>query len=426
MSMKTKSGRAAAGAAALAAATALVISGCASGPDRAADPPAESPSAGGVPFGASIDEYRAAFAGLEPIALTVQIDGPPGGIAGVGRAAYFEALEEWSDGRLDVEIFYATAIAGPTEVDDALADGRLDMVNILPTYQPDVLAENAAVSELGFAGPGGLTGALVWSAWMTEVVYADPAYAQEYEDLGVKMLLPNVPQWATFSQPLMCAGAPRQSLDEIAGAQVAASGAAKSAQVAGLGATPVSIPWLEQYEALERGVANCSASSISAAASGLYEVAPHMTLDTEVTFAAGGPVMAISLDTWESLPLVAQQLVFDRLDVLIHEELLAGIRNVQEVVDAAAALGGELVPYADDARAAFQATDLRLLDAFRADGVDVDAVVAAAEKWERIVGELGYGFGDDLRAVLAEAREVDSAAYIDRLFQEVLLAHRPE
>jgi len=408
-------------AASLATGAALALGGC-----SASQAPEDAGS--GVAFGASMEEYQAAFADIDPIHLVAQVDGAEGWLANVGRVAYLESLGEWSDGKLDIEIVYGSAIAGATDSDDALADGRMDIANAQLSYEPDIYPINNRLTDASFIGPGGLAGTLVSTAWMTEMIYSDPAYLEEVEAEGMMMLLPQHPMWATFVTPIACAGdEPRDDSASLSGAIVAATGTTKTAQVEALGATPASVGWLDQYEALQRGSIDCTASSMSALFSGLTEIVPQLVVDPEVRLGSGNPTLAVGLDVWESLPLVAQQLMFDRLDVYLATEITAGIDIVREVVQAAQEHGGTVVPLASDARSALRAANDELLEEQAERGADVDSFIDAADRWTGIVDDLGYDSDDDLIQFLAdhETKDIDPQPYIDELFERVLLEHRP-
>ncbi len=105
----------------LVAASALLLAGC-----------AESSSGGsgangggeGVAFGATMEEYKAAFADVDPIVLYTQSPSTQGSTGGAFIDAYTSAVEEWSDGKITFDIAYSDAIAKSTEIDNAVVDGR--------------------------------------------------------------------------------------------------------------------------------------------------------------------------------------------------------------------------------------------------------------------------------------------------------------
>src|SRR5690606_1686840 len=108
----------------------------------------------GVAFGASKEDHQAAFADIDPIELYTQspaVKGPP---VGKNFEDYFAAVEEWSDGKITFDISWANATAAPTEVDDALADGRLDVGSVMAGYEPDIYPTYSALSDTSYMGNG--------------------------------------------------------------------------------------------------------------------------------------------------------------------------------------------------------------------------------------------------------------------------------
>ena len=112
---------------AIAAATLLVATGCSTGGDGGSDE-------AGVEYGATMEEYQAAFEDVDPITLRMQVDMPKDSDGNRGREAYAAALEEWSGGKITVEIGYANAFV-PNAADwaPALSDGRLDIAWMIPS-----------------------------------------------------------------------------------------------------------------------------------------------------------------------------------------------------------------------------------------------------------------------------------------------------
>src|SRR3712207_3108243 len=105
------------GAAALAGAMALTACAEESGSGDG-DAASDGGSTEGVEYGASMEDYQAAFEDLEPITLNTQTPGPQGSATSTKFEEYFEAVEEWSGGKITWEIAYSNAVAPPTEIDN--------------------------------------------------------------------------------------------------------------------------------------------------------------------------------------------------------------------------------------------------------------------------------------------------------------------
>lgn len=414
-------------AGALAVAGALVVAGC-----------AESGSGGGsgggegVPFGATMEEYHAAFADIDPIVLHTQSPSTKGSTGGAFIDAYTSAVEEWSDGKITFDIAYSDAIAKATEIDNAIVDGRLDIGQVLAVYEPKEFPATSALLDASvLSDQSVVTGVLQSNAWPADVALSTPEIVEEFEDKGLKLMMP---AYNAGMNALFCAQ-PRTALPDFGGRSVSVGSTAGNQEVAALGATPTSVAYTEAYEALQRGVIDCSMLSPAAAQiGGILEVAPQTVIDPAAGLAVPTGNMAMNLDVWESLPLVAQQLLWDRLDAFVTGSIQGKIWPV--TVESTASIqqyGGRIVPFSDDARAAVQAANEKIVNAI-ADNPAVDdgqafvsTVRGTADKWSGIVSELGYTNETDYNgfATWYTPEKIDITPYVERFYEEILLPHRP-
>lgn len=70
---------------------ALALTACSNGPSEDPGPPT---SEEGVPYGASIEEWQAAFEDIEPITILTQVQGGPGSPNAAPGEAYWASVEE--------------------------------------------------------------------------------------------------------------------------------------------------------------------------------------------------------------------------------------------------------------------------------------------------------------------------------------------
>jgi hypothetical protein len=136
--------RATTGLAAMVMAGAVALAGC-------AESQGSSSSGGGdgVAAGATKEQYQAAFQGVSPIKLRTQTPAPKGAATGLPLEKYYQAVTDWSGGKITWDIAYSNAVAPPAEIDNALVDGRLDFASVLPIYEPSEYPANAALIEGG-------------------------------------------------------------------------------------------------------------------------------------------------------------------------------------------------------------------------------------------------------------------------------------
>jgi TRAP-type C4-dicarboxylate transport system substrate-binding protein len=389
-------------------------------------------SGAGVEYGATMEDYQAAFEDIDPITLNTQTPGPAGSSTSKKFEEYFEAVEEWSGGKITWEIAYSNAIAPPTEIDNALQDGRLDVGLALPIYEPSEYPASSSINEISFIGrQTPVVGVMESHAWMLDVLMQTPEAQEEFESQGVHVLLP---AFNSGHSHMVCTEA-RTALDDFDGAQILSGGARQAAQIEALGATPVSIPYTEVYESLSRGVAQCTVSSMLGIALGGYaEVANQVAVDPETGFAITTGNIAINAAVWEGLPIEAQQLLFDRLDVFLQSSVQNTWGAIAEAVTAIDEAGGGFQPFDADAKEALQEANDGFLEELRGSlGVDdpsafVDLAEESSATWHDIVtGDLEYEDVDDYLefADWYETEDVDLEPYAQRVFEEVLLDHRP-
>ena len=409
------------------AAGALVLAGC-------AESGINGMRGGGpsVPYGATKDEYRAALADAGTIVLHTQSPGAKGSVAGAFVEEYVAAVEDWSGGKITFDVAYSDAIAKSTEIDDAVSDGRLDMAQVLTVYEPK---EFPATSALGNAGvlsdQSVVTGALQSNAWPAEVAFATPEIVSEFEEKGMKLVMPG---YNAGTNAMFCAD-PRSSLADFAGKSISIGSTAAGKQVAALHGTSTSVAYTEAYEALQRGVIDCSMVSPSAATiGGLVEVAPHTIIDPDAGLIVPTANMVFNDDMWNKLPLAAQQLLWDRLDVFLGAVVEDKIWPITvDSVEQIKKYGGEVSPLSADARTALQRSNEAIIDGAAherslSDGAAfVDSVRATAEKWSRIVAELGYRNTTDYNgfAEWYTPDKIDIEPNVRRVYEDVYLPHRP-
>jgi TRAP-type C4-dicarboxylate transport system substrate-binding protein len=420
-----------AGVLALGIASSLVLAGCA---DTTESTGGGSQGSGeGVPFGATMEEYQEAFADVDPIELQAQSTAPKGSTTGAPFEQWAEAVTEWSDGKITFDWAYSNAVAPVMEVDNALNDGRLDVGVPLPIYEPDEFPAMAALLDtLVLSDQSPILGAIHSDVWPIDVALNNESVMSEQEEHGLVQL---VPVFAAGAQTMWCSE-PKTSLDDFKGVPISASGTAQTAQVAALGASPTQVSFTEEFTSLQRGVIECSNSNSTTGALGGYiSEVPHLTTSPEFGFAPGTGSWAVSKLTWDELPLVAQQLMWDKVDVFLASNVEDKVfPNHAEAAKVIRENDGSVNEFDTDAAEALRAASEEILNQVRqTDAVSdpdalVDAAIDSSDTWRTkledagFTAEVGYEEFDQEY----DPAEYDITKYTDLAMEDIYSAHRPE
>lgn len=403
----------------------LALASCSSTPDTT-NAGGSQTGGEGVAYGASLEEWQAAFADVDPIALRFQTSGPEGSLANLGLQEYGDALEEYSDGKITIEWGHSSSfVPAATEWNIGFSDGRIDAGLFLPYYNPDIFPELNNLTSATFLDGNAPTSTLVSSAWVTDALFSLPVYQEEAAANGVHILAlgPSVSFAAMFCTE------PRSSLADFEGVQISASGSGRVAELTALGFSPQSVAFTELYEALERGIVQCGSSVPTAIESiGAIELVPHAIADPVAALTGFPSFVAVSQAKWESMPLVAQQLFTDRIDAFLVNEPIGQGERVTEWLDQAIDAGGGIEPLDKDAREALLEANDALLADLEAQGTDVDALQETFDKWNTTINDDLYpDITDSLQDFLLEGGygNLDYQPFVDAVFDEILLEHRP-
>lgn len=344
-------------------------------------------------YGADKQAYIDALADMDPVTLAMQSTAPQGAATGRRFEEYAAAVEEWSGGKITFDITFSNGIAPVPEVDDALTDGRLDFASVIVALDPSKYPASNTLWDVSFLGSQQpVEGLLQWHGYMMQSAIESDEIQQEFEDNGMKVLLPAFSSGSYF---LDCAE-PVTDLDAANGKVIASQSRIQNAQAEALGMSPTTITYAEMFDSLQRNVVDCAMSSLTTSTlGGFIPAAPYFSYDPGVGLASPGGSIAMSLDRWDSLPTAAQQLLYDRIDVLLQANFEATWDNFLAGLEAMEQAGGSVETLSDDAVAALEeANEAALEDAASSGGISdgqafVDDVVAAAEDWAGRVSELG-------------------------------------
>ncbi|GAA4505637.1 TRAP transporter substrate-binding protein [Brevibacterium yomogidense] len=409
-------------------AASLVVSACAG----SAGTEGEGGGGDGFDYGASQEDVDAALDDLDPVTITYQAGAQsPQSVSALSAHNLKEYVEGRSGGKITVDVVWGQAIAGYGEIDDALADGRVDISYALPIYQPTEHPEFNALATATAGMPNSpVLGELVGNAALVDLAWNSDELLDRYEERGLTALTPMI-STGTYLSVCRDEGT---SLDDMDGRQIRVASVAHEKQTMALGASPVSMEYVEVFEALQRGTVDCTfAQLLPSEESGLLEVANHVAYTSEENSLSGRSAGAnLAGVGYQKLPLAYQQIIFDsQMEgfAVSNDVITEGHkRAIQQLMDA----GGEVTQMADDADKRIGEVNDELFADIEESGVigsDVqERTSETVEKWRQIAEELEYadeGGFEDMHEWY-DVDEHDFTPLAERLFEEAALPHRPQ
>lgn len=177
-------------------------------------------------------------------------------------------LEEATDGRIKITSYPGASLAAPDEQFDAAATGSVDFSLSVHGYTPNQFPLTS-VMELPFMTESSTQGSKTLWQLYNEFDQFDEEYAG------------TVPLWLYTTDPaqLYTVDKPVKSVEDLKGMRIRSPSPETSEWLEALGATPVSMPMNENYEALERGVVDGTIAPWEAVMTwGLDEVVNYVTV----------------------------------------------------------------------------------------------------------------------------------------------------
>lgn len=205
---------------------------------------------------------------------------------------FADELSRRTDGEYEIRIHWGGSVSGINEILNGLRDGVGDIGDVVTPYFPDQLPVNNAISFFWPQPMSSIQLGLMMEYW--HKVY--PQFSEELAQYNVKM----VGLRPLESYGLICTS-PIRSVADFAGKRVRSFGFALPALLETLDAVPVSMGTPEAYEALERGVLDCSPVGPTLARGWKYDEVAKYYIDIPLG-ASWGHLIAMNLDSYNSLP----------------------------------------------------------------------------------------------------------------------------
>jgi TRAP-type C4-dicarboxylate transport system substrate-binding protein len=403
---------------------ALLTTGCAGGVEAGA---ASKGGQEGFDFGAAQAEVDEALENLEPVELIYQTNSQSPKDDRITEN-FVTAVEERSGGKITVEPVYAQGVAGYSEIDNALADGRIDISYHLPSYHPSRYPAFDALTNASVALPSSpVVGTLAGSGAIMDLAWQSDMLLEQYEAEGIVPLVP-----AEIARPYFSfCTEPTSSLNSFGDQQIRIGSSAHMTVAEGLGATPISMEYTETFEALQRNALDCTITNAGAAyEGGVTEVASHVSYPTESSWSSifGAWLAGAS---FPDLPLAYQQIIFDAAIDIHAGNFDDSIEGIMTTMDHSLENGGSIEKFDPAAEDELKKIRTEMLESASESGKlepeVIDSVDATVERWLGIVEELGYEDGgsfEDMSDWYNLTNE-DYVPFAERVFEETALNHRP-
>jgi TRAP-type C4-dicarboxylate transport system substrate-binding protein len=276
-------------------ASTLVFTGCSDGGGAAAAP-----------------EGEGSLADMEPIVLTYSESNVETAAHVQAMQGFMEQVTEATDGKITFETFYSAALHPAAEALTAIESGLTDVTFISPSNVPDqmpvgVWETTIAQGEIDSEFPM----SLVQGTPVQSAIYAEGPLAEELAAYDAETLA----AWGTAPNNAVCKPEVG-SADQADGKLIRTPGPPFVDEVEAMGMSSVSLPVTDGYEGLQRGVIDCFMNVISPFMTlGLWDEAKHF-IPADFATSIGSQIL-IKKSVLESLPLEAQQIIFDaKIDLL--------------------------------------------------------------------------------------------------------------
>lgn len=306
-----------------------------------------------------------------------------------GLTPYFESIKEDTGGDIVWELFPGGSMVDAKGTLGAVRDRVIDGGLIVDLYFTSELPAARLWSDLALFGDDGVA----VSGAVNEVFFSVcPSCLQNYLDNNIQPL-------ALYSTPryLLQCTSPISDLASIAGKKVRAAGS-WGRLIAAMGGTPLNLPGDQIYEALQRGVADCTVAPIGFLRDyGLWDSVRYV-LDLSLGTYHGGMVMDVNTGTWADLSPEERQAHLDLLPELTrnvaqnYAEEESDIKRIAEEEKGIewVSPSQDLVDFMQEYRQEELAAVIATAKERGVEGAEelAPAMVETIEKWNRIVAEM--------------------------------------
>ncbi|RSL32429.1 hypothetical protein D7Z54_15690 [Salibacterium salarium] len=210
---------------------------------------------------------------------------------------FAEEVSEKTEGRVNFEIYPGGALGGPAETYDNIVTGGMDAGWGLQGYNSGKWEIHTAM-HLPFLANGS---AADLSVVAQELYNQFPEIQEEYDE--TKLL------WAHAADPyaIITNGTPVESFEDVKGLKLRTPSDEAGDMIEAWGATPVSLPAPEIYDAMQKGVIDGGVLPVAALADfNIFDVVDYVTLGK---FNTSLFYVMMNQDKWDQIPAEDQEII---------------------------------------------------------------------------------------------------------------------
>ncbi|MEX0409595.1 hypothetical protein ABGN05_28535 [Aquibium sp. LZ166] len=327
--------------------------------------------------------------------------------------AFADYVNKASGGKIEIEVFWASALMSASESAKGIAAGLADLGSALPVYTPaDFPVTNWLNALSNQFPPGQPYGKLVSGGANSEFHVLNDDVRREYDKNGLHIL--GAAGGAAYD--MMC-NKPVADLEQAKGKRVRSPNQAFAREVEALGMVAVPIVISEVYEAYSRGIIDCvilypwgyNSYGLTGVGGDNYWI--------RIPLSGWMATLAlVNKGVWDGLPPVAQRILTDGYATLLEVDAAQTLAGTVKFGDSVREGKVQVLEISDDMMAALKAHQAKIVAELAANAPEgvtdpqqaIDQFMELMKKWSDIVSnDLG------IPAESADANEVNDAWHED-------------
>jgi TRAP-type transport system periplasmic protein len=209
---------------------------------------------------------------------------------------WIEEVREQSNGTIDIEIHPGGALAPPPAMYENVVAGAQDLAWTMPGYTPGRFPITQVI-EAPFVFENATAGTEVaWQLWEEF-----PEFQDEYSDVHLLAI------WAMDTGDLFTRDRRVETLEDLSGLTIRAPSPMQAAGLEAMGASPVTMPGPELYDAVERGVID--GYKLANSATRVFDLGATTSFRVDCHCYTGAFVLVLGQQAWDGLSARQQEIL---------------------------------------------------------------------------------------------------------------------